>query len=121
MLRPTLLMALSAVMALADALENREMLALMRAVDPAAMGPGLARLRLFTLAKWHALFAASALVAATAWRERGWWRWSAVPFALTALVGFASILHLPAIEWSMAPVAVAWTMTYVRAFGRQSA
>jgi len=107
-------------MALGDALENREMLALMRAVDPAAMGPGLARLRVFTLAKWHALFGASALVAASVWRERGWWRWSAVPFALAALVGFGSLVHLPAIEWSMAPIAVAWTMTYVRSFGRQS-
>jgi hypothetical protein len=114
------LLGLAGVMALGDALENREMLALMRAVDPAAMGPGLARLRVFTLAKWHALFGASALVAASVWRERGWWRWSAVPFALAALVGFGSLVHLPAIEWSMAPIAVAWTMTYVRSFGRQS-
>ncbi len=115
------LLGLAAVMALGDALENREMLALMRGVDPVAMEPGLARLRVFTLAKWHALFGASALVAAAVWREQGWWRWSAVPFALAALVGFGSLVHLPAIEWSMAPMGVAWTMTYARSFRRQSA
>ncbi len=40
---------------------------------------------------------------------------------LTALLGFGSILHLPAIGWSMALIVVAWMMTYVRALGRHSA
>ena len=42
-------------------------------------------------------------------------------WGLTVLLGFGSILHLPAIEWSMGLIVVAWTMTYVRAFGRHSA
>jgi hypothetical protein len=107
-------------MAVGDALENLEQLGLMRAVDPASMAPGLARLRVFTLAKWFALFAASGLVAPFVWREQGWWRWSAAAFGLAAALGAVAIVHLPAIEWTMAPLGVAWTMTYVRSFGYRS-
>ena len=110
--------ALAVLMAVGDALENRELLVLTRAVDPAAMTAPLARLRPFTLLKWYALFTASALVAPPIWRQQGWWRWSAPFFALAAVLGLVSLVHLPAIEWSMAPVAVAWTMSYVRAFRR---
>ena len=42
-------------------------------------------------------------------------------WGLTVLLGFGSILHLPAIEWSMGLIVVVWTMTYVRALGRHSA
>jgi hypothetical protein len=108
-------MALSAMMAVGDALENRELLLLTASTDPTAMAPALARLRPLTLLKWYAIYAASALVALPVWRERGWWRWSAPFFALAALLGLAAVGHLPAIEWSMAPLAVAWTITWVYA------
>jgi len=72
-------LVLAGAMALGDALENRELLRLAGITDPAAMWPALSRLRVFTSIKWAAIYAASALVAACIWRERGWWRWSA-PF-----------------------------------------
>jgi len=109
------LMALAAAMVVGDSLENRQLLRLMEEVDPSHMAPELARLRIFTLVKWYALYTASALVAVPVWRETGWWRWSGVFFALTALVGLAAMVHLPAIEWSVVPLGIAWTMTYVRA------
>ncbi len=110
------LIALAAAMAIGDALENREMLRLIQEVDPARMAPALARLRVFTLVKWYALYAASWLVAVYVWRETGWWRWSGVFFALAPLCGLAAAIHRPAIEWSVVPLGVAWLMTYVRAF-----
>ena len=79
------------------------------------MNPALERLRIFTLVKWYALYAASGLVALYVLREPGWWRWSGVFFALAALLGLAAIVHLPAIEWSVVPLGVAWLMSYVRA------
>ncbi len=108
--------ALAVAMAVGDALENRELLLLVQAVDPLGMAPALERLRLFTLVKWYALFAASALVAIPIWRERGWWRWSAPLFAGAALLGLVAVFHLPAIEWSVAPLGLAWVMTYLRAW-----
>ena len=115
------LVALAAVMAVGDALENRELLRLMATTDPGAMAPALARLRCFTLAKWWALFVASGLIAILVAREPGWWRWSAPFFGLAALVGFASAAYLPAIEMSATPIAVAWAMTYARAFAASPA
>lgn len=110
------LIALAAAMAVADALENRELLRLIREVDVARMTPVLARLRVFTLVKWYALYAASGLVAVQVLRETGWWRWSGVFFGLAAVLGLAAVVHLPAIEWSVVPLGIAWLMTYVRAF-----
>jgi hypothetical protein len=104
--------ALAATMAAADALENVQVLRLLDAVDAAAMASPLAALRAFTLAKWNAIFAASALVAPGMWRSGVGWRASAVFFALAALVGFAWPIHLPAIEWSIAPTGLAWTGTW---------
>ena len=112
----SVLIALAVAMAVGDALENRELLGLIQEVDPSRMAPALARLRLFTLVKWYALYVASALVAVHVAREIVWWRWSGVFFALPALLGLTAIVHLPAIEWSVAPLGVAWLMTYVRAF-----
>ena len=112
----TVVVVLAVAMAVGDALENQELLRLMRAVDPSRMGPALGRLRIFTLVKWYALYTASALVAVHVWGEAGWWRWSGVLFGLAALLGLAAIFHLPAIEWSVAPLGIAWMMTYVRAF-----
>jgi hypothetical protein len=114
----SVLIALAATMAIGDALENRELLRLMQEVDPSRMAPALARLRIFTLVKWYALYAASGLVAIYIGRETGWWRWSGVFFALAALLGLAAIVYLPAIEWSVVPLGVAWLMSYVRAFRR---
>jgi hypothetical protein len=112
------MVGLAVVMVVGDALENLELLQLMSAVDPASMRPALARLRVFTLAKWYALYAASGMAALFIWRERGWWRWSAPFFGLAGLLGLVSLVHLPAIEWSQAPIGVAWVMTYVRSFSR---
>jgi hypothetical protein len=107
---------LALVMAVGDALENRELLVLARTVDPDAMWPALARLRVFTLAKWWAIYLAAALLAVFVARERGWWRWAAVLFALAALCGAVSVAHRPAIEWGIAPLGLAWLATYVRAW-----
>jgi hypothetical protein len=109
---------LAVAMAVADALENRELLALAGTVSAADMRAPLARLRIFTLVKWYALFGAAGLLAVFVWREPGWWRWTAPLFGLAALCGLASLAHLPAIEWGIAPLGVAWMLTYVRAFGR---
>lgn len=107
---------LAVVMALGDALENRELLILARTVDPNAMWPALARLRVFTLAKWWAIYLAAALLAVFVVREHGWWRWTAVLFGLAALCGVVSVVHRPAIEWGIAPLGLAWLATYVRAW-----
>jgi hypothetical protein len=113
-----LVAALAATMAVGDALENRELWLLTGLEEAPAMRPALARLRAFTLVKWHALFLAAAVLAVGTARERSWWRWSAPFFAAGAFLGFASVVHLPAIEWSMGPIAVAWAMTWAHALGR---
>jgi hypothetical protein len=112
----TMVVGLAVLMAVGDALENRELLSLSGASDGAAMLPALARLQVVTRIKWYAIFAASGLIASGVWRESGWWRWSAPLYALTALCGVASLVYLPAIEISMYTLAIAWVMTYVRAW-----
>jgi hypothetical protein len=107
------LLVLPLAMCLGDALENRELLALADTPDASAMWPHLARLRVFTLFKWYALYAASGIIAILVWRQREWWRWSAPLFGVAALLGVASFVHLPAIEWGIAPLGLAWLMTYV--------
>jgi len=113
-------LGLALAMALGDALENRELLRLASMLDSAAMAPALIRLRVFTLVKWYALYAAAGVLAFPVWRQPDWWRWSAPLFALAAACGLASLVHLPAIEWGIAPLGAAWLMAYVRAFRRQS-
>jgi hypothetical protein len=110
------LIALALVMAAADALEDRQLLVLAAAGDPGTMSIPLAWLRLFTLIKWYAIFLASALLAVFVWREPGWWRWSAPLFGATALVGAATALWPPAVEWTIPPLGAAWGMSYVAAF-----
>jgi len=112
----TLLLCLPVVMALGDALENRELLVLSGVTDPGGMTGALGRLRLFTLVKWYAIYGASGIAAPFIWGERGWWRWSAVFFGAAALLGLASIVYLPAIEHGSMALIVAWTMTYARAW-----
>ena len=109
----TLVLGLAALMWMGDALENRELLYLSGTVDPLAMTASLGRLRVFTTLKWHSIFGASAIAAVFVWREPGWWRWSAPFFAGAAIIGFGSLLYLPAIEWGAVIVAVAWTMTWI--------
>jgi len=110
------MVALAVVMALADALENRQLLFLSGATDPAAMQPWLRRLQVFTRIKWYAIFLAAAVLAAGIWREREWWRWSAPFFALAALCGALSFVYLPAIEIGMYVLTIGWIMAYVRAW-----
>jgi hypothetical protein len=107
------LLFLPAVMWLGDLLENRELLGLADLTDPAAMTGGLARLRPFTIMKWHALFGTSALIAYPIWQDPSWWRWTGVIFGIAALVGFASIIAVPAIEIAAYLLSVAWLGTWV--------
>jgi hypothetical protein len=109
----TLLLVLPAVMWLGDLLENLQLLRLAELTDPAAMAGPLARLRVFTTMKWHAIFGASALVAYPIWQDRSWWRWTAPVFGVAAAIGFFSVALLPAIEVAAYVVALAWLATWV--------
>jgi hypothetical protein len=105
--------ALAATMAITDALENVAILRLLDTTDGAAMAAPLVALRRYTLVKWNAIFAASALVAPWMWRSGIGWRAGAVAFALAAITGFAWPIHRPAIEWSMAPLGLAWATVWI--------
>jgi len=120
MSRPMLLIVavLAATMAVADGLENGELLLLCGPLDAANMSASLARLRVFTLTKWYAIYAASGLLAPFLWRVEGRWRWAAVPFAMAAAFGILSIVHLPAIEHGSLLLSVAWTVSYWAACAR---
>lgn len=106
---------LAVVMVAGDALENLQLLRLTETVDPAAMAAPLARLRVFTLAKWWSLFAASAVLVPALWRHGGGARCGAPFFALAAGLGFASVVRLPAIEWAIAPLGIGWTVVWIAA------
>jgi hypothetical protein len=110
------LYALLASVTVADWLENRELLVLCWASESHDIGAVLERLRIATLVKWYALYAASAILAVFIRGEVGWWRWSAAFFAAAALIGFSSVFHLPAIEYSLLALIPAWIMAYVRAW-----
>ena len=108
---------LAVTMALGDALENRELLFLSGAADPAAMMPSLARLQRFTHVKWDAIFVASALLALGASREAGWFCWSAPFYFIAAVLGLSATFGwLAGIELGMYPLAIGWIMAYVRAW-----
>ena len=107
------LLFLPLVMWLGDLLENRQLLGLAELTDPAAMTSGLARLRPFTIMKWHALFGTSALLAYPIWQDASWWRWTGVIFGLAALIGFSSVVVLPAIEIAAYALSLAWIGTWV--------
>jgi hypothetical protein len=108
---------LAAVMAVGDWLENRELLRLCGADDPAGMDGILGRLRAATLLKWHAIHAASAIVAGLMSRERRYpaVRWNAAAFGAAAALGFASVVHLPAIEYGALFLIPAWTLAWILA------
>jgi hypothetical protein len=108
--------ALAVAMSLGDAVENVQILALCDTVDPAVMAGPLGWLRAATVFKWGAIFVASAVLAAGVRRERGWWRWTTPLFALGALSGALGAAHPPAVEWSLAPLGLAWLATYARAW-----
>ena len=110
------LLGLAALMAPFDALENRELLFLSSAAPSPEMTASLARLRVFTLIKWYAIFGFALLAAPYVWRERDWWRWSAPVFGLAGLLGVAWIVYPPALEYAGYLVALAWLMTYIRSF-----
>jgi hypothetical protein len=106
--------ALAATMAAGDWLENMELLTLNWATGASEIAGALELLRVFTLVKWYAIYVASAIGAVGLWREGNWWRWGALFLALAALVGFSSVIHLPAIEYSSPVLFVAWIAVYVR-------
>lgn len=107
-----LLFALPVVMWFGDLMENRQLLELAGLTDPAAMAAPLARLRSFTIMKWHALFGTSILIAWAIWQDRSWWRWAGPLFAIAALTGFASVVALPAIEIAAYLLSLAWLVTW---------
>lgn len=107
------LLVLPFVMWFGDLMENRELLILSSLTDPSAMFAPLARLRPFTIMKWHALFGTSALVAYPIWQDRSWWRWSGVLFGIAAIVGFTSVAYLPSIEFAGYLLALAWLATWI--------
>ena len=109
------LFAVPLVVALADALENRQILLLTTLTEPHAMEAVIDRLRLFTVMKWYGLYAVSGLVAVLVWRDPSGWRWSAPFFGTTTVLGSVALAILPAIEWSMLPLGVAWTITWIHA------
>ncbi len=107
------LLVLPVVMWLGDLLENRELLRLAETTDPAAMTDGLARLRPFTIMKWHALFGASALIAYPIWQDRSRWRYAGIAFGVAAFTGFFSVVFLPALEAAAYLLSLAWFGTWV--------
>jgi hypothetical protein len=107
------LLLLPAVMWLGDLLENRELLGLAVLTDPAQMTGGLARLRPFTIMKWHALFGTSALIAYPIWQDESWWCYAGILFGVAAVTGFCSVVMLPAIEIAGYLLALAWLTTWV--------
>jgi hypothetical protein len=109
----TLLFVLPVVMLLGDLLENLQLLHLAELTDPAAMTGPLARLRVFTTMKWHAIFGTSALVAYPIWQDGSWWRWVGPAFGCAAAIGFFSVVMLPAIEVAAYVVSLAWLATWV--------
>ncbi|MEO6029531.1 MAG: hypothetical protein ABIR79_21920, partial [Candidatus Binatia bacterium] len=59
------------------------------------------------------LFGTSALIAYPIWQDRSWWRWSGAIFGVAAVVGFSSVVMLPAIEIAAYVLSVAWLSTWV--------
>jgi hypothetical protein len=112
------LYALAAVMAIGDILENRQLLALCSLADAAEMAPVFERLGIITRVTWYAIYAACAIAAVGVWRDTGWFRSIAVLFAAAAVLGFSSILYLPAIEWGSVPLFLGWMATWIRSFRR---
>jgi hypothetical protein len=104
---------LALTMTIGDVLENRQLLLLSQISDPASMADPLARLRVFTLAKWSAIFVTSALLASLVWRDASLWRWSAVAFGLAALFGLLGVRDLAWFEPGANAVGVAWLLTWV--------
>jgi len=109
------LLVLAADMLVFDALENRELLLLSQAGPSPLMDASLARLRVFTLLKWYAIFGSAALLAPILWREPDWWRFASPLFALAALCGVVGLVHPPGIEWGAYAVALAWLVTWIHA------
>jgi len=112
------LLVLAADMLLFDALENRELLFLSTAAPAPDMDASLARLHVFTLLKWYAIFGSAGLLAPFLWREPDWWRFAAPVFALAALLGVAGLVHPPGIEWGAYVIAIAWLLTWIHALRR---
>ena len=110
--------ALAVTMAVADGLENGELLRLCGPLDVASMAESLARLRSFTLTKWYAIFVTSGLLVPFLWHAGGRWRWAALAFGGAAAFGALSGLTLPAIEGGSMMLLVAWVVTYGCSFGR---
>ena len=111
----TFLACLPFVMWLGDVLENVQLLTLAGMTDAGAMPGTLARLRVFTTLKWHALFGTSLLVALPIWWQPSWWRWAGVVFGVAGVVGFCSLAYLPAIEAAGYLLGIAWLLTWIYA------
>lgn len=113
LIRATALLAVA--MAVADALENRQLLVLSQSIDPIQMAEPLRILRVFTVIKWTALFVTSGLVAVFVGRRASGFRWSAPIFALAALLGAFALHAASWLEPAANVLAVAWLATLVHA------
>jgi len=111
----TFLACLPFVMWLGDLLENVQLLTLAGTTDASAMPGPVARLRVFTTLKWHALFGTSLFVALPIWQQPSWWRWAALVFGAAGVVGFGSLAYLSAIEAAGYLLGIAWLLTWIYA------
>jgi hypothetical protein len=112
------LLVLAADMVVFDGFENLELLFLSKAAPSPEMHASLARLHIFTLLKWYAIFVSAALLVPFLWREPDWLRWSGPLFGLAAVFGFVGLVHPPGIEWGAYVIALAWLVTWVHSLRR---
>ncbi|MCA9690414.1 MAG: hypothetical protein KC636_12450 [Myxococcales bacterium] len=108
--------ALAAATAVSDALENVALLTLSGLTEPAAMEAPLARLQRWTACKWGGIFVATALLGVGARTIPGRLRVAAPFCLLTALCGLLALVEPRAIEWSAAPMVLAWGALWLYAF-----
>jgi hypothetical protein len=106
---------LAVTMAVGDFIENRQLLTLSQTTDPGAMAGALSVLWVATRIKWAALFVAAILEGVFVWRDRSFWRWSALPFVAAGVVGLVGFVWLPGIELGGNLVGVAWLVTWIHA------
>lgn len=106
---------LAVVMGIADALENRQLLALSHITDATRMSEPLRLLRTYTSLKWIAIFVTSGLVAAFIRRDVSWWRWSAPVFGLSGALALLALKNVSWLEPAANVLAVGWLMTWMHA------
>jgi hypothetical protein len=108
---------LAVAMALGDALENVQLLALSAMTEPSAMQEVLPTLYVASRAKWTALYVASALLALFVWRDRSSWRYCALPWGAGGLLGALGVVWLPGVEYGAYLLGLAWLWSWLYSLG----